>query len=585
MSEPEIKRDRDDEKSRDRARRGDRQSSGRGGNAGGGSGGGGRERSRDRKSGGGGDKRVYISNIAYEYTWQELKDLFRQEVGDVSFVKLFVDENDKPRGCGIVEFDTPELAKKAVQRMHRYTLKDRKLVVREDNDVERDKCGRPITGNNRNNSSSNNNDRGGRNDQRSNNRNDDRAPWSGGGVGGGLGGALASLGASSNSLGGGNNSIGGEKWGNMYGLSPQFLEYLCINGPLVNAVFVANLDFKVDQKKLKEVFKLAGRVERCELSVDKDGKSRGFGVVEYSHPVEAVQAISMLHNQMLFDRRITVRLDRADKDPQQKLPQGLKGLGMGLGSNGAPLKDVANNLPSLQTFNNNLSSMMQNIASAGVPSPFAALVTPKRCIPLTIDSTARRPLGGVGGAAGIASLMGSGPGGAGAGDLSAALAGGNSAFGGGGGLGNSFGGGNQLSSQNNFLRESSLSHNFDGPGNSIGGRMSSGNDFDNMQGLSGGLNSQNSDYTRRSNLGSLNQNSGNSSNNMTDAVLVRNLPPNVTWQQLKDKFSDAGNVTYAELRGKDTGLVQFASQWEANRAINNFDRIRWDGRSLEVRFY
>lgn len=62
------------------------------------------------------------------------------------------------------------------------------------------------------------------------------------------------------------------------------------------------LDYKVDDKKLRDVFKLAGRVMNAEISIDKEGKSRGFGVVEYEHPVEAVQAISMLHNQMLFDR-------------------------------------------------------------------------------------------------------------------------------------------------------------------------------------------------------------------------------------------------------------------------------------------
>ena len=39
-----------------------------------------------------------------------------------------------------------------------------------------------------------------------------------------------------------------------------------------------------------------------ELQRDKEGKSRGFAVVVYDHPVEAVQAISMLNNQQLFDR-------------------------------------------------------------------------------------------------------------------------------------------------------------------------------------------------------------------------------------------------------------------------------------------
>lgn len=48
------------------------------------------------------------------------------------------------------------------------------------------------------------------------------------------------------------------------------------------------------EKKLREVFKLAGKVRDVELSVDADGKSRGFAVVEYDHPVESVQAICIL---------------------------------------------------------------------------------------------------------------------------------------------------------------------------------------------------------------------------------------------------------------------------------------------------
>ena len=53
---------------------------------------------------------------------------------------------------------------------------------------------------------------------------------------------------------------------------------------------------------LSQVFRLAGRVVGVELQRDKEGKSRGFAVVVYDHPVEAVQAISMLNNQQLFDR-------------------------------------------------------------------------------------------------------------------------------------------------------------------------------------------------------------------------------------------------------------------------------------------
>lgn len=104
-----------------------------------------RSRSRDRGGPGGkGTRRIYVSNIAYEYRWQDLKDLFRREVGDVSFVELFNDENNKPRGCGIVEFDKPESVEKCLEKMNRYELNGRNLVVKEDFGNERDKYGRVV---------------------------------------------------------------------------------------------------------------------------------------------------------------------------------------------------------------------------------------------------------------------------------------------------------------------------------------------------------------------------------------------------------------------------------------------------------
>lgn len=119
------------------------------------------------------------------------------------------------------------------------------------------------------------------------------------------------------------------------------------------------MDYKVDAKKLKEVFKLAGKVESLDLSIDKEGNSRGFAVVEFTHPVEAVQSISMFDRQTLFDRRMTVRLDRVpEKSEGVKLPEGLKGIGIGLGMGGEPLKNVKYNLPNIQ---NNPS---QNVAAA-----------------------------------------------------------------------------------------------------------------------------------------------------------------------------------------------------------------------------
>ncbi|KAL5274079.1 HNRNPM family protein [Megaselia abdita] len=311
-----------------------------------------RERSREREART--NCRVYISNIPYDFRWQDLKDLFRRIVGSVEYVELFNDESGKPRGCGIVEFKDPDNVEKALEKMNRYEINGRELVVKEDHGEHRDNCGRIIReggagggggaggrgggGNN----IQRNDDRG--MDRFNSRRDDDRISSRSGNVG-----MLDNFGGS-----GGNMSY------NTYGLSSGFLESLGINGPLHNKIFVANLDYKVDSKKLKQVFKLAGKVQNVELSLDKDGNSRGFAVVEYDHPVEAVQAISMLDRQMLYERRMTVRLDRIpDHGEGLKLPEGLGGIGVGLGPGGEPLKDVAHNLPNQNQNQSSSNSSFQ----------------------------------------------------------------------------------------------------------------------------------------------------------------------------------------------------------------------------------
>lgn len=72
------------------------------------------------------------------------------------------------------------------------------------------------------------------------------------------------------------------------------------------------------------------------------------------------QAISMFDKQMLYDRRMTVRMDRGVSDKSEiRLPEGLKSIGIGLGPNGVPLRDVARNLPQNSAPNN------LNLANAG----------------------------------------------------------------------------------------------------------------------------------------------------------------------------------------------------------------------------
>lgn len=57
--------------------------------------------------------------------------LYVYVVGEVSFVELFEDEYGKPRGSGIVEFEKLEHARIALEKMNRFELKGRRLIVKE----------------------------------------------------------------------------------------------------------------------------------------------------------------------------------------------------------------------------------------------------------------------------------------------------------------------------------------------------------------------------------------------------------------------------------------------------------------------
>jgi RNA recognition motif-containing protein len=96
--------------------------------------------------------------------------------------------------------------------------------------------------------------------------------------------------------------------------------------------------------------------------LDSEGKTKGMAIIQFSHPIEAVQAISMLNNQRLFDRVLSVKMDRFDKEiPRQdgELPAGLRAIGMGLGSGGQPLANVASVISSLTGVNGGSVAIQQ----------------------------------------------------------------------------------------------------------------------------------------------------------------------------------------------------------------------------------
>ncbi len=75
--------------------------------------------------------KLYVGNLSYETTEEELQELFSQ-AGSVTSVALPTDrETGRPRGFGFVEMATEEEARKAISMFNGQTLRDRQIKVNE----------------------------------------------------------------------------------------------------------------------------------------------------------------------------------------------------------------------------------------------------------------------------------------------------------------------------------------------------------------------------------------------------------------------------------------------------------------------
>jgi len=72
-------------------------------------------------------------------------------------------------------------------------------------------------------------------------------------------------------------------------------------------IYVGNLDYKVNESDLENLFSEYGTVSSVKIITDKyNGKSKGFGFVEMENSDEAKKAISELNGSALKSRDITV---------------------------------------------------------------------------------------------------------------------------------------------------------------------------------------------------------------------------------------------------------------------------------------
>lgn len=77
------------------------------------------------------NKKLYVGNLVYEITEDDLKQLFGQAGGVVSATIIRFRDTGKSKGFGFVEMESEEAAQKAVDTLNGTDYKARKLVVSE----------------------------------------------------------------------------------------------------------------------------------------------------------------------------------------------------------------------------------------------------------------------------------------------------------------------------------------------------------------------------------------------------------------------------------------------------------------------
>ena len=74
-------------------------------------------------------------------------------------------------------------------------------------------------------------------------------------------------------------------------------------------IFVANLNFKVQEEDLRETFEAYGEVDSARIITDRhSGRSKGFGFVEMSNDDEASRAIEELNEKEVEGRNLVVKV-------------------------------------------------------------------------------------------------------------------------------------------------------------------------------------------------------------------------------------------------------------------------------------
>ncbi|GFF77305.1 uncharacterized RNA-binding protein C328.05 [Aspergillus udagawae] len=220
---------------------------------------------------GGGGRQLYVSNLPFNVGWQDLKDLFRQaaQQGAVIRADVHTDATGRPKGSGIVAFESPEDARNAIQQFNGYDWQGRTLEVREDRFAG---SGPGFGG---------------------------RGGYGGFGRGGfgGRGGFAGRGGFGGGGFRGGYGGAGG--FGGPQNFEPAasaapnpFTDFATSGGEKSPIIYVRNLPWSTCNDDLVDLFSTIGKVERAEIQYEPNGRSRGTGVVQFDNAETAETAIA-----------------------------------------------------------------------------------------------------------------------------------------------------------------------------------------------------------------------------------------------------------------------------------------------------
>nr|XP_012619002.1 myelin expression factor 2 isoform X6 [Microcebus murinus] len=368
-------------------------------------------------------------------------------------------------------------------------------------------------------------------------------------------------------------------------------------GPNRNRVFISNIPYDMKWQAIKDLMReKVGEVTYVELFKDAEGKSRGCGVVEFKDEEFVKKALETMNKYDLSGRPLNIKEDdksvpheeyRSHDSKTPQLPRGLGGIGMGLGPGGQPIS--ASQL--------NIGGVMGNLGPSG----------------MGMDGPGFGGMNRIGGGIGFGGLeaMNSVGGFGGVGRMGELYRGAMTSsmerdFGRGDiginrGFGDSFGrlgsamiGGfaGRIGASNMGPVGSGISGGMGGMNSVTGGmgigldRMSSS--FDRMGPGIGAILERSIDMDRGFLSGPMGSGMRDRIGSKGNQIFVRNLPFDLTWQKLKEKFSQCGHVMFAEIKmengkSKGCGTVRFDSPESAEKACRIMNGIKISGREIDVR--